>query len=53
VKPVADMTRLELAGFIAAEFQRRNINVVLSGGSCVSIYSQCRRQSGYGSDAPV
>ena len=34
------MTRLELAAFIGAEFKRRNINIVLSGGSCVSIYSQ-------------
>jgi hypothetical protein len=33
------MSRLELAAFIAAEFRRRSINVVLSGGSCVSIYS--------------
>lgn len=33
------MSRLELAAFIAAEFARRKINVVLSGGSCVSIYS--------------
>jgi hypothetical protein len=40
MKLVRDMTRLELAGFIAAEFRSRNINVVLSGGSCVSIYSQ-------------
>ena len=39
MKPVSDMNRLELAAFIAAEFQRRRINVVLSGGSCVSIYS--------------
>jgi hypothetical protein len=39
VKPVRDMTRLELAGFVAADFRRRSINVVLSGGSCVSIYS--------------
>ena len=34
------MTRLELAAFVAAEFHRRKINVVLSGGSCVSIYSR-------------
>ncbi|MBI3987042.1 MAG: hypothetical protein HY343_08990 [Lentisphaerae bacterium] len=34
------MTRLELAGYISAEFQKHNINVVLSGGSCVSIYSR-------------
>ena len=40
MKPVRDMTRLELAGFVAAEFRRRNISVVLSGGSCVSIYSR-------------
>ncbi len=40
MKPVAAMTRLEFAAFVAAEFRRRKINVVLSGGSCVSIYSQ-------------
>ncbi len=39
MKPVSMMSRLELAGFVAAEFRRRKINVVLSGGSCVSIYS--------------
>ena len=39
MKPVAGMTRLELAAFIADEVRRRGINVVLSGGSCVSIYS--------------
>ena len=40
MKPVRDMTRLELAGLISSEFQKNNINVVLSGGSCVSIYSK-------------
>ena len=39
MKPVCKMSRLELAAFIASEFRRRKINVVLSGGSCVSIYS--------------
>jgi len=39
VKLISEMKRLELAAFIAAEFRRRQINVVLSGGSCVSIYS--------------
>lgn len=39
MKPISEMNRLELAAFIAAEFARRKINVVLSGGSCVSIYS--------------
>ena len=42
MKPVRDMTRLELAGFISAAFQENSINVVLSGGSCVSIYSDGR-----------
>lgn len=40
MKSIGDMTRLELAGFVSAEFQKNRINVVLSGGSCVSIYSQ-------------
>jgi len=39
VKPLAEMTRLELAAYIGAAFKRRDINMVLSGGSCVSIYS--------------
>jgi hypothetical protein len=39
MKPVSEMSRLELAAFIASEFHRRKINVVLSGGSCVSIYT--------------
>ncbi len=39
MKPVSTMSRLELAAFISSEFHRRRINVVLSGGSCVSIYS--------------
>jgi len=30
VKPLSDMTRLELAAHIGAEFKRRNINVVLT-----------------------
>lgn len=39
MKPVRDMSRLELAGFIAGAFEAKGISVVLSGGSCVSIYS--------------
>lgn len=39
MKTISEMSRLELAAFIADEFRRRRINVVLSGGSCVSIYS--------------
>lgn len=40
MKPLAEMTRLELAAYIGAAFKRRDINMVLSGGSCVSIYSR-------------
>lgn len=40
MKRIGDMTRLELAALIGTEFRRRKIDVVLSGGSCVSIYSQ-------------
>ena len=40
MKPVADMSRLELAAFVAVELRNRKIQVVLSGGSCVSIYSR-------------
>lgn len=39
MKPIYRMNRLELAAFVAEAFRRRKINVVLSGGSCVSIYS--------------
>ncbi len=34
------MTRLELAGLVSSAFQKAGIDVVLSGGSCVSIYSR-------------
>lgn len=39
MKPVSEMTRLEFAAFISAELRKHNISVILSGGSCVSIYS--------------
>ena len=34
------MSRLELAGYISSAFREKNISIVLSGGSCVSIYSE-------------
>jgi len=40
MKPISGMNRLELAAFISTAFQSNSINVVLSGGSCVSIYSE-------------
>lgn len=39
MKPVREMSRRELAAFIGAAFKKMKVNVVLSGGSCVSIYS--------------
>jgi hypothetical protein len=33
------MSRLELAAYISTQLKKHNIYVVLSGGSCVSIYS--------------
>jgi len=40
VKPIADMTRLELAGHVCSTLKENNIDAVLTGGSCASIYSQ-------------
>ncbi|MFO7871101.1 MAG: hypothetical protein R6V03_06675 [Kiritimatiellia bacterium] len=40
MKPISEMTRLELAGFVSSALQKSDIDVVLSGGSCVSIYSE-------------
>ena len=40
MKSVKDMTVGELAAFVATHLRKRGIDVVLSGGSCVSIYSE-------------
>jgi hypothetical protein len=40
VKPVGEMSRAELAAFVASHLRERGIDVVLSGGSCVAIYSR-------------
>ena len=42
MKAVAQMTRLELAAWIGAALSKKGVEVVLSGGSCVSIYSEDR-----------
>ncbi|WP_308364353.1 MULTISPECIES: hypothetical protein [unclassified Microbulbifer] len=39
MKPIARLTRLELAALICETLRKQSIDVVLSGGSCVSIYS--------------
>jgi len=39
VKPIGKMSVGELAAFIATHLRTHNIDVVLTGGACVSIYS--------------
>lgn len=39
MKPIKDLSRVELAATIAETLRGHGIDVVLSGGSCVSIYS--------------
>lgn len=46
MKPIKDMTTGELAAFISTHLKRNGIEVVLSGGSCVSIYSENKYVSG-------
>ncbi len=40
MKSISEMNRLELASFVSTKLQESGISVVLSGGSCVSIYSE-------------
>jgi len=40
MKPIKDMAIGELAAFICSFLKRKGIDVVLSGGSCVSIYTE-------------
>ena len=40
MKPIKDMTVGELAAFICSHLQGHGIDVVLSGGSCVTIFSE-------------
>ncbi len=39
MKPISDMNRTEFASYVASKLRECGITVVLSGGSCVSIYS--------------
>ena len=39
MKAISEMSRTEFASFIASRLREKGITVVLSGGSCVSIYS--------------
>jgi hypothetical protein len=40
LKAVSDMSVGELATFVSTQLRSKGIDVILSGGSCVSIYSQ-------------
>ncbi len=40
MKKVADMNRAELSAFVQEELRAKGMDMVLSGGACVSIYSQ-------------
>jgi hypothetical protein len=39
VKPVAQMTRADLGAYVQEHLRTKGIDVVLSGGACVAIYS--------------
>ncbi|NOQ21175.1 MAG: hypothetical protein GQ565_00810 [Candidatus Aegiribacteria sp.] len=39
MKSVSEMSRIEFAAYVATQLEQSGIAVVLSGGSCVSIYS--------------
>lgn len=43
--PIKEMTLGELAAYVCTHLRNRGINVVLSGGACVSIYTKNRYQS--------
>ncbi len=40
MKSIADMSMEELAGYVCSHLEEEGIKTVLSGGSCVEIYSQ-------------
>ena len=45
MKPVGEMTIGELAAFVCTYLKENGIDVVLSGGACVSIYTKNKYQS--------
>jgi len=40
MKNIGEMSRLELAAFICTHLRKQGIEVTLTGGSCVSIFSE-------------
>lgn len=45
MKPIAEMSRGELAAFVQGHLRNKGIDMVLSGGACVSILTQNRYES--------
>lgn len=45
MKPVSEMTIGELAAFVCSHLKKNGIDVVLSGGACVSIYTTNKHES--------
>lgn len=45
MKSIAEMSMEELAGYVCSQLEKEGIKTVLSGGSCVEIYSQGRYTS--------
>lgn len=42
MKPIAEMSMGELAAYVCEQLKEAGITTVLSGGSCVSLYSEGR-----------
>ena len=40
MKPIKEMTQSELAAFVQSRLRENGIDVVLSGGACVAIYTR-------------
>jgi len=45
MKPINKMSQAELGAFVQSHLQRKGIEVILSGGACVAIYSSNRYAS--------
>ena len=45
MKPISEMSRADLGAFVQEHLREKGIDVVLSGGACVSIYTQNRYES--------
>lgn len=45
MKPISEMSRADLGAFVQEHLRGKGIDMVLSGGACVSIYSRNRYES--------